>query len=307
MRDVWPLSCGGGRGGTKLSVRRGPSGTFGAGREDRSSRGSLPPASHPLDDYRWATEFYDISHDDVTEDLALFLKLARRCPGPILDGMCGTGRVAIPLARAGHSVVAIDWSSGMLREFRRKLRREPPSVRRRIRIAQTDLRELRTKDRFDLALLPFNSLPELLTLEEQAAVLQRISAHLRPGGRLVVHIDHPDRVEKEATRAILHNRTRMLPGGRVITISEAQEFDPRTRLLVMHLFYDVSRQGGTPKRTTTVWRMRATTLPELRGLLRRAGLRLERLYGDYPADPFRPTSPYIIAIARRGTAGRDER
>ena len=52
--------------------------------------------------------YYDLDMLDVTEDIGMYLELARGTGGPILELAAGTGRVAIPLARRGHRVVALD-------------------------------------------------------------------------------------------------------------------------------------------------------------------------------------------------------
>ena len=50
----------------------------------------------------------------VAHDVDRYLEIAAGIEGPILEVGCGTGRVCIPLARAGHEVHGVDISSGML-------------------------------------------------------------------------------------------------------------------------------------------------------------------------------------------------
>jgi SAM-dependent methyltransferase len=52
---------------------------------------------------------------DVSEYAALFLELLAPAPNDrIMDVGCGTGALALPLARAGHEVFAVDFSASML-------------------------------------------------------------------------------------------------------------------------------------------------------------------------------------------------
>jgi ubiquinone/menaquinone biosynthesis C-methylase UbiE len=47
-------------------------------------------------------------------DVDRYLEVAFATPGPILEIGCGTGRIGIPLVRAGHRVICVDASQGML-------------------------------------------------------------------------------------------------------------------------------------------------------------------------------------------------
>lgn len=55
-----------------------------------------------------------ISGSPVDGDVEFYRELARGAGGPILDVGCGTGRVAIELARDGHAVLGVDLSAAML-------------------------------------------------------------------------------------------------------------------------------------------------------------------------------------------------
>src|SRR5258706_8563800 len=57
---------------------------------------------------------YDLDLSEDPGDLELYLALASRTGGPIVELAVGTGRVAVPLAAAGHVVVGIDADPAML-------------------------------------------------------------------------------------------------------------------------------------------------------------------------------------------------
>jgi len=63
---------------------------------------------------RWWGCVYDRYYGNDAEDVELLLDLLGPAPKKILEVCCGTGRVVVPLARAGHSVTGIDIDSGML-------------------------------------------------------------------------------------------------------------------------------------------------------------------------------------------------
>src|SRR5919201_5521501 len=84
--------------------------------------GPLVRASQPWGDAILA-RLYDAFPFDA--DVPLYLELATAQGGRVLEVACGTGRVVVPLARAGHTVVGIDASQAMLGITRQKLAGDP--------------------------------------------------------------------------------------------------------------------------------------------------------------------------------------
>ena len=61
-------------------------------------------------------------------DIARYREIVRACGGPVLELCCGTGRIAIPIARDGYHVVGVDVSTGMLGQFRENLQDEHENI-----------------------------------------------------------------------------------------------------------------------------------------------------------------------------------
>ena len=106
--------------------------------------------------------------------------------GRVLELGVGTGRIACPLAQRGFSVTGVDNSSGMLT----KLRSRPDGTYVEIRLAS--FVDVQLNRQFDLIYIAFNSLFCVTTQEEQLRTIQNATAHLAPGGKLVVETDVPD-------------------------------------------------------------------------------------------------------------------
>jgi len=78
---------------------------------------------------------YDLDLAEDPGDLDLYVALAARTGGPILELAAGTGRLTIPLAQAGYEVTAVDVDPAMLagcgasssRSGRTTRRRQPGS------------------------------------------------------------------------------------------------------------------------------------------------------------------------------------
>ena len=83
-------------------------------------------------DYPWReTTPIPENFDPITErqglahDVTFFVRRAHEAGGPVLELCSGTGRVAIPLARAGFEVAAVDLSPAMLDRHQAKLDADP--------------------------------------------------------------------------------------------------------------------------------------------------------------------------------------
>jgi SAM-dependent methyltransferase len=97
--------------------------------------------------------------------------------GTVLDAGCGTGRVAIELARRGHHVVGTDLDADMLDRARRKA----PDLT----WIDADLATLDLGTTFDVVVAAGNVI-RFVRPADRAAAVQRAAEHVAPGGRLVV-------------------------------------------------------------------------------------------------------------------------
>ncbi len=93
-----------------------------------------------MNEYDLIAPFYDIEHAQFDEDVDLYLNFAEARGvhgGPLLELACGSGRLLVPLARAGYSVTGVDASGRMLELARRAL--EAEGLTSRCRLIQQDI------------------------------------------------------------------------------------------------------------------------------------------------------------------------
>ena len=108
-------------------------------------------------------------------------------PRSVLDAGCGTGRVAIELARRGLDVVGVDLDPSMLEVARAKA----PDLA----WVQGDLAEVDLGRTFDAVVLAGNVMI-FLAPGTEAAVVSNLARHLVPGGHLVAGFSlEPDRLD----------------------------------------------------------------------------------------------------------------
>ena len=125
------------------------------------------------DDYDARWKSLEASGQDPHGEVAFVMRFA---PQSVLDAGCGTGRVAIELARRGVTAVGVDLDRSMLETARRKAPQ--------LRFIEADLAALALADRFDVVVMAGNV---MIFVEPgtEAQVVARMAAHLVPGGRLV--------------------------------------------------------------------------------------------------------------------------
>ncbi len=98
-----------------------------------------------MSEYIDFAEYYDFDHA-VTVDIPFYLDVASRCPSPLLELACGTGRLVIPLAQAGFEVFGIDLSANMLAVCQQAVQQHHLEKRVQLRHADMASFELPNKD-----------------------------------------------------------------------------------------------------------------------------------------------------------------
>jgi SAM-dependent methyltransferase len=250
-------------------------------------------------------EFYDILHGHAYE-ADHYVRFAEESGGTALELGCGTGRLLLPLARAGITVTGIDDADDMLARCRAKLAAEPEEVRARATLVKADLRDFALDDRYGLIFIACNTAQHLLTTEDAVACFRRVREHLAEDGRFVVDFsvpDFPGMVEAnggEEVTEYVHPET----GLQIVCRFRADyDFLAQRERNVIHLAeYD----GEAVVREATAEAEMTWFLPrEFRTLLGLAGLEVVAEYGSQKRTPLGPESREMIFVARPGvsTAG----
>jgi SAM-dependent methyltransferase len=129
-----------------------------------------------------ASIWHDVECGAYSADLALWEEMAIEGDGPVLDLGCGTGRVALHLARRGHQVVGVDLEPELIASLLERGRGLPLGG------IVADARDFDLEEDFSLALAPMQVLQLLPDSADRVACLRRVSARLRPGGRFAAAI-----------------------------------------------------------------------------------------------------------------------
>jgi SAM-dependent methyltransferase len=216
--------------------------------------------------YDSIAHFYDPWSRSVTEDVQFYVDRALSSGGPVVELAVGTGRIAVPIARAGVRVIGVDESPEMLRIAREAAVEAGVSDLVDLRLG--DLRQPPVPERVPLVVCPFRSLLHMETEDEKLQALAAARGLLEPGGHFVFDVFSPSREDIEETDGRWIERE---PG-----IWERADWDEDTRTLSLSV-----RSGDV----TTSFGLHWLSAPEWTELLARARLEVEALYGWFDLRP----------------------
>ncbi|MDT8305227.1 MAG: class I SAM-dependent methyltransferase [Anaerolineae bacterium] len=256
------------------------------------------------DIYRQIAPYYDLIHARLTQDVGFSLALAARNRGSVLELGCGTGRLLLPLARAGHPVTGLDNSMPMLLQAQRALAGEPAEVRQRARLVAGDMTTFAfAKEHFSLVLVPYNTFMHLDATAAAAAV-RAVARHLQPRGRLFLDLANPFVVEQTPGDRLLSLEQILTDPdtGAMVVITASNQLYPGAQQLEITWLYDASPAGGGPVERSVAQVNYHYYFPhQIELLLRQSGLRLEALYGDYNEEPFDEAAERLLVLAHKSS------
>jgi SAM-dependent methyltransferase len=269
-------------------------------RDGSNKNGALVQAEQPWGDAQLASLYDAFAFDG---DLPLYLELAGAQGRRVLEVACGSGRVLVPLVRAGFDVVGIDVSPHMLALARAKLDAEP-NAHGQAHFVQGDMRDFRLEvTDFDLAISAVKSLAYLTERDDQLRCLRTIAAHLRPGGVLAIDFLHPRPEWVAAAVGSMRDDLLQRVPERGFTLSRVESVvstDLARQVRVIRSAYEViDDRGAVVTKRFVEWPYRWTYRFEAEHLLERAGFIVEGLYGGYQREAFTSSSPAMVFLARR--------
>lgn len=246
--------------------------------------------------------FYDLDLDldGHLDDIELYLALAGRRRQSVLELACGSGRIAIPLATAGHEVIGVDNDPYMLARARAAWAGVAASGGGSFAVVDADLTRLQLDRRFDLVILGLNALLMLPGREAQLAALRVATGHLeRNGGRVVVDVWLPaatDLAAYDGSLELAWQRVDPETGDEVAKLWSA-DYDAATSSATITTFFDSwTARGGPVRRVGRRDELNLIGASELQMLVQAAGLRVETMAGDYAMSEFAAGSERAVLV-----------
>jgi SAM-dependent methyltransferase len=249
-------------------------------------------------------ELYDLENaDDPGFDVAFWTGVVERLrPRRVLELACGTGRLTVPLARAGlaaadgFELVGVDASAPFLRTAAARLDGLP------VTLVEGDMRAPDVRGPFDLVLVPFNSLAYLVEPADRAVALRATRALVADDGRFGFDLVAPryDMLAEALSPApvVRMDADHAAPDRGVTRFIRwaADSYDAATQTLHSTNRYAIHRADGSVEQRITDLDWHIWFPAELELALAAAGFEPVERRGSYAGDPWAPASRRMLWV-----------
>lgn len=228
--------------------------------------------------YEVAKRYDESLRGDEPETVAFLTRLA--AGHEALELAIGTGRVALPLTRAGVRVDGIEQSRNMVNQMREK----PDG--NAIEVTIGDMSRVTTGRSYGLVYLVYNTIGNLITQDDQVRCFENAARHLAPGGVFVLECRVPTAPARAGHQ---YADPAQITASHVLL--DVGQYDPVTQVLdVNHI--RISADGIILSPIS----LRLAHAPEFDLMARIAGLRLRDRWGGWNGEPYTAASWRHISV-----------
>ena len=226
-----------------------------------------------------------------------YAALADHYAGPVLELACGTGQIAVPLARAGRQVVGLDASRAMLDAAGRRAATAGVDVK----WVEADMRSFDLGLAFGLIFIARNSLLHLSEPTHFVSTLSAVRRHLAPGGVFAFDVFNPD-VRLLARRSGERVGVMRAPSAEhgELRVESTDDYDAATQVNRATWYISTPSQQD---RWVAPLHLRCIFPQELPLLLAASGFRLVSRAGDLAGGAFTSASKRQVCICEVAASG----
>jgi len=246
----------------------------------------------------YQSELYALVHTGTPGDEAFYGELARG--QRVLELGVGFGRLLPTLAAAASHYSGIERDAGMLALAEQQRAQLPESLRAHTTLVDGDMRDFTLGQHFDRIFIPHSGLWCLTGDDDVERCLERVVAHLAPGGQLVLDAYHADPFheqsrpedvadEHEEPVAQVHYR------GRDYDVLERSHWDRDAQRMDVH-YRHVPRDGGAIEDGTIEHRY--LLCDQLATALVQVGLEDLCFSGDFDGSPIDDQDLLVVHASR---------
>jgi SAM-dependent methyltransferase len=252
-----------------------------------------------MPEYDAYSMFYDLLWTSKQDDVPFYMAMAKETRGPVLELACGTGRVLLPLARAGIEVTGLDVCQPMLDKLQTRLDAEPREVQARVALKCADMREYRFTRKFKLVFCAFNSFLHLITTDDQLACLRSVREYLADDGRLVLDVFAPDHSRLTDRDETMMDVERDPETGRDMTVTTISKRRLASQTIEAWEYVDRIGDDGTVTRCSASLTLCWIHHREMHLLLKCAGYEVMNVYGGFDKRPYDYVSGMQLFLAKK--------
>lgn len=250
-------------------------------------------------DKKYLDTYVDVHPPALTKRQVSFLikNLRLKKTQEILDLACGFGRHAIPLAKAGYKITGVDYSKYLL--ARAKI--EAKKAGARVKFARKDMRSLGFKNKFDVIYAMFTAFGYFADEKDNEKALKSMARSLKPGGKFLLDLNNIIEVITRVNK--LHKKKS--DGTMTKVFKEELSNDLKIKITStfnhqkMTMAMKIEWRDESDKEKNFETKVRLYSLPEITNMLGEAGLKVEKIFGDFNGSEYKFSSPRMIILATK--------
>jgi len=256
-----------------------------------------------------SAELYD-QHETETDDVEFILSVIGERPKKVLEACCGSGRILVPLAKAGHDVTGFDADEPMMDRIPVKA-----AGLKNIQWRKADAVHDDWGAGFDVVLLAgnilFNIVSDIEYKTAQELFIQKAAAALVPGGYVYIGYSPYAANGRTLTRPAGHSCD---DDGSIVWSWEGTDddgnyekdsitkgsFEEETGILKFKRFFEQRLACGKVIKKESESIKHYATLDQIHEWLSNAGFTVEFEYENFDKKPIDNESQSVIIYARKG-------
>jgi len=247
------------------------------------------------------SKFYDLDpRDIVIVDIPFYLDYANKYKGKILELGCGTGRVSIELAKAGHYVTGIDLSNSMLEIYKNKIEKLPIEISKKINLINRNMANFNINHKFSLIIAPFRAFQCLTKDSDIKNSLQCIKRHLDKNGVFIINVFRPYKVLDESwcfEPKIQWEREDKDEGIYVVKKDCGEKINVENQIIFPKFIYEVTDKNGNVEKHIEHLELKYYYYEQLKTLLKNNGFEILEEYGWYDKSKIEDGRELIIVCS----------
>lgn len=247
-------------------------------------------------DFDFIADIYDY-YVNVDFDLPFYRSICKRYSGNILELMCGTGRVSLPLIQDGVNLTCVDYSKEMLEVFSNKLNNNKALL-----VCQ-DVSELDIDKKFEFIFIPFNSFSEITSREKRKNTMKKIIEHLTDEGDFLITLYNPEYRLRTVDGNMKCLGRYELANDCTLIVTYYNSFDSNTNLVQGKQFYEIydSKNKLIEKRFLDI-EFTLVLKDEIYEMCGEFGVSIKEVFGDYNFAEYSDKSQFMnCLITKRGS------
>jgi ubiquinone/menaquinone biosynthesis C-methylase UbiE len=247
---------------------------------------------------------YDLDQrDNLIVDIPFYIEYAQKFNGNILELGCGTGRVLIELAKAGHSITGLDLSEKMLEILRIKVEELPENIRNKIDIINGNMSNFSIDKKYSLIIAPFRAFQSLTKDIDIQNSLNCILRHLDKNGVFIINVFRPNKLLDESWCSgenVQWERDDPKTGFHVVKKDVRERIDTKNQIIYPKFIFEIVDKNGKIEKIYEDLELKYYYYDQLKEILSGSGFSIVEEYGWYDKSGIENGRELIMICRQKG-------